>query len=124
MNLPDVAGVGLAASFGAAARFWVDGVVRARTDARLPLGTMVINLTGSLLLGVLTGLVVYHHASTNLTLLAGTGFCGGYTTFSTASFETVRLIQNGDGRAAAASLAVTVVGTLALAAAGLALASL
>ena len=121
MNIPDLIGVGLAGSVGAATRFMVDGAIRARGANRLPVGTIVINLTGSLLLGVLTGLVLYHHAPTSLTLLAGTGFCGGYTTFSTASFESVRLIQDGRIAAAAVNTGVTLAGTLAAAAAGLAL---
>ena len=124
MNIPDLIGVGLAGSVGAAARFMVDGAVRARRDSRLPVGTIAINLTGSLLLGVLTGLVLYHHAPTSLTLLAGTGFCGGYTTFSTASFETVRLLQDGRLAAAAFNAGFTLAGALAAAAAGLALAAL
>ena len=124
MNLTAIWQVGLAGSLGAVARFVVDGSVRARIDSRLPVGTLLINTTGSLLLGILTGLVLFHGAPSTLTLVAGTGFCGGYTTFSTASFETVRLLQIGEYRAAGANLAATVAGTLAAAGAGLALASL
>ena len=124
MSLADIVWVGLAGSLGAAARFIADGTIRTRTSTRVPLGTMAINVAGSLVLGVLTGLVVFHHASPTLTLVAGTGFCGGFTTFSTASFETIRLIQQGELRAAALSSGVTVGGTLAAAAAGLALTSL
>lgn len=122
MNLGDVIWVGLAGSVGAAARFVVDGAVRARVAGRLPVGTVVINLTGSLLLGVLTGMVVFHHVTSTLTLVAGTGFCGGYTTFSTASFETVRLVQQGELAAAGLNLGATVAGTVAAAAAGMAVA--
>ena len=124
MNLPDLLWVGLAGSVGAAARFVLDGTVRSRTTTRWPIGTLLINVSGSLLLGFLTGLVVFDHASTILTVVAGTGFCGGFTTFSTASFETVRLMQQGELAAAGANLAATVGGTLLAAAAGLALASL
>ncbi len=124
MNLPDLVWVGLAGSVGAAARFVLDGTVRSRTTTRWPAGTLLINVSGSLLLGLLTGLVIFDHASPTLTLVAGTGFCGGFTTFSTASFETVRLIQQGELAAARANLALTVGGTLLAAAAGLALASL
>lgn len=116
--------VALAGSAGACARFLADGAIRARTGSRVPIGTVVINLSGSLLLGILTGLVVFHNASTTLTLVAGTGFCGGFTTFSTASFETVRLLQQGEIGAAGTNVAVTVVGTLAAAALGMAIASL
>ena len=124
MNVADIVWVGLAGSAGAAARFVGDGAVRARVASRVPVATIAINLSGSLLLGVLTGLVAFHHAPSTLTLVAGTGFCGGFTTFSTSSFETVRLLQQGDLRAAGINTAVTIAGALAAAAAGLALASL
>jgi fluoride exporter len=124
MNLGDIGLVALAGSVGACCRFVVDGIVRARRTTRLPVGTVVINVSGSLILGVLTGLVVYHHAPTTLTLVAGTGFCGGYTTFSTSSFETVRLLQQGETATALGNIALSVGGVLAAAAAGLALASI
>ena len=123
MNVADIVWVGLAGSAGAAARFVGDGAVRARVASRVPVATIAINLSGSLLLGVLTGLVAFHHAPSALTLVAGTGFCGGFTTFSTSSFETVRLLQQGDLRAAGINTAVTIAGAVAAAAAGLALAS-
>ncbi|HET9691722.1 MAG TPA: fluoride efflux transporter CrcB [Acidimicrobiales bacterium] len=124
MNATGIVEVALAGSLGALARFAVDGAVRERLATVLPSGTILINLTGSLLLGVLTGLVAFHAAPGTLTLVAGTGFCGGYTTFSTASFETVRLAQQGRLAAATVNAAATAVGALAAAAAGLALASL
>lgn len=96
--------VALAGGVGAAARFVVDGAVRSRTRGELPLGTMVVNVSGSLLLGVLTGLGLAHLASDAVVLVLGTGLLGGYTTFSTASVETVRLLQAGRY---AASLLVT-----------------
>lgn len=91
----DVLWVGLAGGLGAACRFVADNVVRARVATSLPVGTLAVNASGSLLLGVLTGLVLFHGAPASLTLVAGTGFCGGYTTFSAASFESVRLLQEG-----------------------------
>lgn len=124
MDLTALWQVGLAGGAGALARFVVDGAFRARIATRVPAGTVVINITGSLLLGVLTGLVLFHGAPATLTLVAGTGFCGGYTTFSTASFETVRLLQTGEYRAAGTSVVVTVAGALAAAGVGLALTSL
>jgi fluoride exporter len=78
---------------GALLRFVVDGHVRTNSRREFPWGTILINASGSLLLGLITGLALAHHASTNARLIVGTGFCGGYTTFSTASFETVRLIE-------------------------------
>jgi CrcB protein len=75
------------------ARYVIDSLVGARWDIEFPVGTLLINVTGSLLLGVLTGLVIAHGASSDLKTIAGVGFCGGYTTFSAASVETVRLAQ-------------------------------
>ncbi|SHG10342.1 camphor resistance protein CrcB [Jatrophihabitans endophyticus] len=85
----------LAGGVGAVARFVVDGVIRSRWPSRFPWATIVINVSGSLLLGVLTGLMLYRQVDTDVRLVLGTGFCGGYTTFSTATFETVRLLQQG-----------------------------
>jgi fluoride exporter len=89
--------------------------------AGVPVATLFINVTGSLLLGVLTGLVLSHGAPAELRLVLGTGFCGGYTTFGTASFETVRLVQRGASVRAIGYTAASVLGALAAAALGLAL---
>jgi CrcB protein len=124
VNISGIVWVGLAGSAGAVARLVVDGTVRGRVPSRLPVGTLAINVAGSLLLGVLTGLVVFHHVTSTLTLVAGAGFCGGFTTFSTTSFETVRLLQLGELGTAGINIGVTVVGTVAAAAVGMALASL
>lgn len=78
---------------GAVTRFVADGLIRAALGRKFPWATLIINVTGSFLLGILTGLVLYRHGSMNTKLIVGTGFCGGYTTFSTASFETARLIE-------------------------------
>jgi len=83
----------VAGGLGAVARFVVDGVVRARSVVAFPLGTLVINFSGSLILGLLTGLTMAQLLPDTVRLVVGTGFLGGYTTFSTASFETVRLVQ-------------------------------
>ncbi|MGO4591395.1 fluoride efflux transporter CrcB [Paenarthrobacter sp. 2TAF44] len=85
----------LAGGLGAAVRFTVDGLMRARVRAALPWATIVINVSGSLLLGFLAGLVMEGQAPESLQLILGTGFLGGYTTFSTASLETIRLVQSG-----------------------------
>ncbi len=83
----------LAGGLGAVARFVVDSLIQARAGAAFPLGTLVINISGSLILGLLTGLTMAQLLPDAVRLVAGTGFLGGYTTFSTASFETVRLVQ-------------------------------
>lgn len=85
----------LAGGLGAACRLLLDGVVRSRIRSSLPLGTITINLSGSLVLGALMGLAAAGVLPEELQLVAGAGFLGGYTTFSAASFETVRLLQEG-----------------------------
>lgn len=123
MNAPDILWVGLAGSAGAVARVALDATVRARFSSRLPSGTIVINVTGSFVLGLLSGLVLFHAAPSRLELVAGTGFCGGYTTFSTASFETVRLAQRGELAVSLLNLLGTALAALAAAGAGLAVAA-
>jgi CrcB protein len=84
--------IALAGGLGAVVRFIADGVVAHRNPFPFPLGTLVINVSGSLLLGLLTGTVIGHTGGPNeLQVILGTGFLGGYTTFSTASVEAVRL---------------------------------
>jgi len=85
----------LAGGIGAAIRFMVDGFIRQRLKTALPWGTILINVSGSLALGFLAGLLMRGQAPESLFLIVGTGFLGGYTTFSTASLETIRLIQSG-----------------------------
>lgn len=83
----------VAGGVGAASRFALDGVIRARTAGIAPWGTITINLSGSLVLGLLTGLAAASLLPDSALAIAGTGFLGGYTTFSTASVETVRILQ-------------------------------
>ncbi|MCW2735293.1 MAG: crcB protein [Mycobacterium sp.] len=78
---------------GAVTRFLVDAKVKRRWSTSFPWATFGINVTGSFVLGVLAGAVLFHGQPSAWQTVLGTGFCGGYTTFSTASFETVRLIQ-------------------------------
>jgi len=114
--------IALAGGAGASTRFAVDGALKARWPGRFPWQTMLINVTGSLLLGFLTGLVLFHAQPSLLTAVAGTGFCGGYTTFSTASFETARLIELRAPLSAFVNAVGTPVLSIAAAAVGLALA--
>jgi CrcB protein len=83
----------VAGACGALARFLLDSSIKSRWQSPFPWATVIINVTGSLLLGILAGLVLFHGQPTDWQTVVGTGFCGGYTTFSTASFETVRLVQ-------------------------------
>lgn len=120
--------VSLAGGLGAMARFVVDGFLATRNPLRIPLGTFAINVTGSLVLGVLAGWILYGGGggagAGQLKSVVGTGFCGGFTTFSTACVESVRLTfaqgwQRGIGYAV-----LTLVGAALAAALGLWLGSL
>jgi CrcB protein len=116
-----LAAVAAAGGLGAAARFGLDGALRSRFQGALPVGTALINLSGSFVLGLLTGLAAAAVLPDAVQVVAGTGFLGGYTTFSAASVETVRLAA---GRRPALTVVNTVVVPLAavlLAAAGVAL---
>lgn len=82
--------VGVFGGLGAAARFFVDGVVTSLRRTSVPIGTLVVNLLGSLGLGLLYGWWAGH--SELVMALVGTGFFGGFTTFSTAMLESARLV--------------------------------
>lgn len=99
----------LAGGLGAACRFVLDTLLRALRPTPYPLGTAVINVTGSLLLGLVTGLAAASLMSPQWQVVLGTGLLGGYTTFSAASVETVRLARAGRrGAALAHSLGLLV----------------
>ncbi|WP_067860373.1 fluoride efflux transporter FluC [Nocardia shimofusensis] len=76
---------------GAPARYLIDRAVAARFDSRVPLGTLTVNIVGSAVLGGLIGA----GAGGWLLTVAGAGFCGALTTFSTFGYETIRLITDG-----------------------------
>lgn len=95
--------IAAAGGLGAAARFVLDGVIRSRLGGRYPWGTTVINVSGSLLLGFVTALALGGVVDDSWRLVLGGGFLGGYTTFSTASLETVRLLHDGRSRAGLAN---------------------
>ncbi len=116
--------VALAGGLGALCRYLLDHVVQSRTRSIFPAGTLLINVTGSLLLGVLTGLLWYHGLSARALLVLGTGFCGGFTTWSTACWESVRLLLDHSWRRATLYTLGALAAALAAAAAGLALAAL
>lgn len=120
--------VSVAGGLGAATRFVVDGWIRGRgrwaRAGGLPIGTIVVNTTGSLLIGVLAGGLATGAITPDAFVVAATGFCGGYTTFSTSMVETVRLAQVGAYRRAAISAFGTLGVTLAAAALGVALGGL
>jgi CrcB protein len=112
-----------AAATGAPARYLLDGFVQDRTGGEHPWGTTLVNVSGAFLLGLVAGLGIYHGLGSDVRFVAGTGFCGAYTTFSTFSYETVRLVEAGARRAAARNVVLNTGGGLLAAAVGLFLAA-
>ena len=116
--------VAVAGGAGAVLRALLIHHVGLRRSDPLPAGTMVVNASGSLVLGVLTGLSLYHGLGTHVLAVIGVGLCGGYTTWSTASWETIHLLHIGHRTQAV----VYTLGSLAVcvtaAAAGIALTAL
>lgn len=87
--------VALAGGAGAVLRALLIHHIALRRDDPLPVGTVIVNGSGSLVLGLLTGLSLYHGLGGRVLAIAGVGLCGGYTTWSTASWETVHLLRTG-----------------------------
>ncbi|WP_274918298.1 fluoride efflux transporter CrcB [Streptomyces sp. WZ-12] len=85
----------IGAVVGAPLRYLTDRAVQQRHDTLFPWGTFTVNVIGSLILGLVTGAVAAGAAPTQVQLLIGTGLCGALTTYSTFSYETLRLSQDG-----------------------------
>lgn len=81
----------VAGGVGSVLRMWVGILIEKGPRPRIPVGTTVINVTGSFLLGLLTALALDHAGLADLKLIVGVGLLGGYTTFSTASVEIATL---------------------------------
>ncbi|MFE1955101.1 fluoride efflux transporter CrcB [Streptomyces sp. NPDC059524] len=97
------------AMVGAPLRYLTDRTVQTRHDSVFPWGTFAVNVTGSLVLGLVTGAVAAGAASSQVQLLLGTGLCGALSTYSTFSYETLRLAETG----ARFYAAVNVLGSIA-----------
>lgn len=106
-----VIGVGVLGGLGAIARFLLDGAVAGRVTTSFPIGTLAVNLSGALALGIVVG------ATTNedVSRLVATGLLGAYTTFSTWTFESERLGEDGELGLAALNFAVSLILGIALA---------
>jgi fluoride exporter len=105
MTIAVWAGVVLLGGAGAVLRFLVDRAVARRVARPFPFGTLTVNVTGAVVLGLLSGLTLSHHVS----LLVGTAFVGSYTTFSTWMLETQRLGEERQIWPAVANIVVSVV---------------
>ncbi len=111
--------VALGSGVGAPARYVLDRLVQGRHERIFPWGTLVINLTGAFALGLLVGETQHHDVASWLVPALGTGFLGGYTTFSTFTWETLRLAEDGAFAAAVANVAASTALGLGAAALGL-----
>jgi CrcB protein len=103
--------VALGAAVGAPLRYLVDRLVQSRHDSLFPWGTWAVNVAGSFLLGLLAA-GADRAVSAPVTALVGVGFCGAFTTYSTFSYETVRLAEEGAWFPAVANVAVSLVAGL------------
>lgn len=102
--------IGLGGALGSAGRHWLSGNVDQRVDDALPWGTLLVNVAGSLLIGALAAL---DGLSSDARLFLMVGLCGGFTTFSAFSLQTVDLLRDGLHAHAAANVALAVVACLA-----------
>jgi fluoride exporter len=102
----------LGAAIGAPLRYLADRIVQAKHDTVFPWGTFTANVVGCLVLGVLTGAISAGAGSSHTQLVIGTGLCGAMTTYSTFSYETLRLAQNGARFLAATNVIASVLAGL------------
>jgi fluoride exporter len=114
MNVLIWVAVALIGGAGSVARFLVDGAVSSAAGHDFPFGTMAVNVSGAMFLGLLTGLTLSDHQA----LLAGTAAVGSYTTFSTWMLETQRLAEERQHRKVLANVVVSLVLGIAAAAVG------
>lgn len=114
----------VAAAIGAPARYVIDELVKDHTEGAFPWGTFVVNVTGCFALGAITGLGMYHGLGSTTGTVLGSGGMGAYTTFSTFTFETVRLAEGGAINEACRNAVGSFAFGLAAAGAGIALAAL
>ena len=120
MNAWLLVAAALAGGVGAGLRYLVDVLVIGGRPARLPLGTLVVNITGSFALGLLTGFGAGIIGG-NAAWIIGVGLLGGYTTFSTVSVESVLMMRTGEARRGWLNVAGTLLLGVAAAAAGVAI---
>ena len=114
----------IAGGTGAVLRYLIDRFVQGKVESDFPYGTLLINVTGSLVLGFLTGSALHHGLASNWVAVFGTGLIGAYTTFSTFTYDTFRLFGSDAPAAAVTNVLVSLVAGLGAAIAGLALGTL
>lgn len=99
-----ILGLVIGGGLGALARYHLEGVIARRQQSPFPLSTLTVNVSGSLLLGVLVGLALTDRLSESWLIWGGAGFLGAFTTFSTFTYETAQLIEDRAWRYAAWNL--------------------
>jgi fluoride exporter len=102
----------LGSAIGGAGRYGLSGIVANWIGATFPWGTLIVNVTGCFVIGIfntLTGPDGVVLVPTNIRILVMVGMCGGYTTFSSFSLETLNLVRNGEWFAAGAYILASVV---------------
>jgi CrcB protein len=87
--------VAVVSGVGAVCRYIIDQVISHKHTSVFPWGTFAVNIVGSFVLGLSTGLATHHGLSTSAALIIGSGFCAGFTTFSTWMWETLALAETG-----------------------------
>lgn len=111
--------VALGAAVGAPLRYVTDQFVQAKAPAVvLPWGTLIVNVIGSFLLGMMAAASARGGLSDDALALGGIGFCGALSTYSTFSYDTVRLLEDGNPSAGLVNIVVNLAGGLAAATAG------
>lgn len=101
--------VAVGAAVGAPLRYVVDRLIQRRHNSVFPWGTLLVNVVGSFILGLLLSAAADGQVSDELVYLVGTGFCGALTTYSTMSYETLRLFDDGAWGYALTNVAVSLV---------------
>jgi fluoride exporter len=117
-------GLTLAGAVGAVLRYTIDQLIQRRRRSDFPSGILVVNVSGSLVLGLLVGSSLHHGVSPYWVTVAGTGLIGAYTTFSTFTFDTNALLERRRWAPATLNVVVSLGAGLGAAALGLALGSL
>ncbi len=110
--------VALGAALGAPLRYLVDRSVQARHDSVFPWGTFTVNVLGSFVLGLVTGGAQVAGLPGSVVALLGTGLCGALTTYSTFSYETLRMLSTGSRSLAVLNVLASLAGGLGAAVLG------
>jgi CrcB protein len=118
--------IAIGSAIGGVSRFWCSGVAARLFGETFPWGTLIVNVSGSLLIGIIAALTgpdgrIFISSTARLALMAG--FCGGYTTFSSFSLQTLALLQDGEWWLAGANIVLSVVACLLAVWAGYAVAT-